>query len=90
LEISDSSREIEVVAPPNSLSLVVACRLEAQPQLSMPFDHVHRDEEATVEVGGIRGDRIDFRARVDPPNESGTRAARRVAADDDSVRVSGR
>jgi ribosome-associated protein len=54
------SREVEIVGPVDTATLVVAGLVDAQMESGMVRHELDRDEEASIEICAIRGDRVNL------------------------------
>jgi hypothetical protein len=77
------SREVEVVRPMDSASLVIPGRVKSELDRRTIPDLLDWDEEAAVHRSAIRGECVDFVGRVQAPHISAPAAAFRITADDD-------
>jgi hypothetical protein len=90
LVVSKCSREIEIVGPVDSSSLVVQAWADAQCDRRALCHPRNRDQEASIEVKAVSGDRIDLLRGVAPANESVSCPPRRLAGHDDCLPTTGR
>jgi hypothetical protein len=85
LEVSQSSRGIEIVRPIDPTSLVVSARIDPQRNRRAIRNPVDRDQEATIQFHAVRGDRIYLIGRVVPSTEPVGTPTRALAGHDDDT-----
>jgi hypothetical protein len=66
---SQFSREIEVVRPVDADCLVVLRAPEAEHDLGLAHEIRVRQEEAAINVGAVRGVRVDLTLDIDTPDK---------------------